>query len=522
MADTSPPPSPGPGPSSADADERARVLDRARARVGVVLAPVSLLAVLAIPLPGLDPAAHRLAAIAVMAVVLWISEAIPLAVTALLIPALAVVFDVAPAKVAFAPFAHPLLFLFIGGFMLAEALALHGIDRRLALRLLASRAVGASPRRVLMAVAVTAFVFSMWINNTATTAMMLPIAVGLCGTLRKQCPAEAEAQTRQRRFEEGMVLCLAYAATLGGVCTPVGTAPNLIAIGSLEKSVGVEIDFLQWMQFGVPVGLAALALLLALAWVRWPPAIERVEGLTDSVRSELQRLGPTSPAERRTVAIFAVAVGGWLVPSCLRLIAGAESQAATWAKQALPEGVVALLAAALLFVVPGGGAGDRREPLMKWSDAVRIDWGTVLLMGGGLALGNLAIETGLADAIGREVDAWMGDEPVEFALLVVVAALVLYLTELVSNTATTNMMVPVVIPIAARAGFDPVPVVLTATLAASFAFMLPVSTPPNAIVYGSGLVRMRAMIRFGFVMDLLGLLLLIAAGWWLLPAVRFW
>src|SRR5690606_22863286 len=186
-----------------------------------------------VPMPGLSPEAHRLTAIVGMTVVLWISEAIPLAVSALLAPALAVLFDVAPAKQAFAPFAHPLIFLFLGGFMLAQALAVQGFDRRAALWLLSRELLRGSPTRAMIAVATTAFAFSMWINNTATTAMMIPIAVGLCTSIRKLCPDDPEIRDRQRRYEEGMLITLAYAASLGGICTPIGTAPNMIAIGHL-------------------------------------------------------------------------------------------------------------------------------------------------------------------------------------------------------------------------------------------------------------------------------------------------
>lgn len=546
---TTPPDQRGPTPRTSEAEAR---FDRIRASVGAVLAPIVLLGLLITPMPGLSPEAQRLTAIAAMTVVLWISEAIPLAVTAILAPSLAVVFDVAPAKQVFAPFAHPLIFLFIGGFILAEALSVHGFDRRAALWLLTRKFVRGSPGRALLVVAGTAFGFSMWINNTATTAMMCPIAVGLCASIRKLCPDDPAVQARQRRFEEGMLITLAYAASIGGLCTPIGTAPNMIAIAELDRATGVHFDFLRWMAFALPIGVVALIGMVALARHRWPPALEHVEGLTRSVQRDLDALGPLSPAEARATTVFGLAIVGWLTPSLLRLGLGDEAIATEWARRSLPEGVVAVLAASLLFVIPASNryppgpkdgarkhkfpAGDgnsgaesgsqtqptRWEPLMTWARAGAIDWGTVLLLGGGLALGGLTVETGLAAAIGAQVDAGLGDNGSPLLLLCVVTALVIYMTELVSNTATVNMLLPVVIPLAARSGTDPVPVVLTATLAASFAFMLPVSTPPNAIVYGSGLVRLPTMVRFGARLDVLGLLLLVAAGAWFLPAIRFW
>lgn len=480
----------------------------------MVTAPLSAVIVMLLPLASLSTEAHRLLAIGLATVILWITEAIPLAMAALLAPALVVLFDVAPAKLAFAGFGHPLIFLFLGGFMLAEALSCQGFDRRAALWLLARNVVGGSPTRALIGVAVVAFGFSMWINNTATTAMMLPIAVGLCASIRRLCPDDPNVLARQGRFEEGMLLCLAYAASLGGVCTPIGTAPNMIAIGQLEQA-GVHIDFLAWMSFAFPLGVAALIVMLLLARLRWPPALARMTGLTDSVRKDLDALGPTRTGEWRAVLVFGLAIVGWLLPSLFRLALGEQAAATQWADRALPEGVVALVAAAALFLIPSGapaGPGGRAPALLDWSRMANVDWGTLFLLGGGLALGELTVSTGLADALGAQVEGRFGGEASGLVLIVVMTTITIYATELISNTAMTNIMVPVVIPMATRLGLDPVPVTICVTLAASFAFMLPVSTPPNALAYGTGLVRMPTMIRFGAWMDLAGLALLIVLG----------
>lgn len=493
--------------------EHEQRFDRIRARVGIVAAPLAAAAVWAAPL-GLDQPAHRLLAIGVATVIFWITEAIPLAMAALLAPALAVAFDVVPAKLAFAAFGHPLIFMFLGGFMLAEALAQQGFDRRAALWLLARPWIRGSPSRALVGVASVAFGFSMWINNTATTAMMLPIAIGLCASIRRLCPDDPAVLERQRRFEEGMLICLAYASSLGGVCTPIGTAPNMIAIGQLERA-GIHIDFLRWMSFGVPVGVASLIAMLILARIWWPPALERLAGLTDSVRADLDALGPTRLGERRVVLVFGLAIAGWLTPSLVRLFAGEGAELSQWADRALPEGVVALLAATLLFVIPSGEPlmpAAKRPTLLDWSRMNGVDWGTLFLLGGGLALGDMTIETGLADALGSAVEGRFGGSASAFVLLAVMTTITLYATELISNTAMTNMMVPIVIPLALRLGVDPVPVTVCVTLAASFAFMLPVSTPPNALAYGTGLVRMPTMIRFGAWMDLAGLVILLGLG----------
>ncbi len=463
-----------------------------------------------------------------MTVVLWISEAIPLAVTALLAPALAVLFDVAPAKQVFGPFAHPLIFMFIGGFMLAEALAVHGVDRRAALWLLTRNFVRGSPTRALVVVAWTTFGFSMWINNTATTAMMCPIAIGLCEAIRKLCPTDAAAQSKQRRFEEGMMLVIAYSASIGGVCTPIGTAPNMIAIAELDRVTGLHFDFARWMAFALPIGIAAQIAMLVLTVRRCPPPLERATGLTDSVRRDLAALGNIRSAERRAMIVFGLAIAGWLAPSALRLGLGDDAPATVWAERSLAESTVALLAACLLFVVPASHresarpAGGGFAPLLTWDRAAQIDWGTVFLLGSGLALGDLAVATGLADAIGTTLENLLGGGASSLLVLFVITAVTIYVTELVSNTATINMLMPVVIPLAIHTHVDAVPVVVTAAMAASFAFMLPVSTPPNAIVYGTGRVRLPTMVRVGARLNLVCLAILVAAGAWLLPAIRFW
>jgi sodium-dependent dicarboxylate transporter 2/3/5 len=512
------------GPArSSEAEVR---FDRIRARTGAVLAPLVLLGLLMTPMPGLSTPAHRLAAIAAMTVVLWISEAIPLAVAALLAPALAVLLGVAPAAQVFAPFAHPLIFMFIGGFMLAEALAVHGVDRRAALWLLTRNFVRGSPTRALVVVAWTTFGFSMWINNTATAAMMCPIAIGLCEGIRKLCPTDPAAQAKQRRFEEGMLLMVAYSASIGGVCTPIGTAPNMIAIAELDRVTGLHFDFMRWMVFALPIGIAAQVGMLVLSVRRWPPAIKHAAGLTESVQRDLAALGPVRPAEYRAMAVFGLAILGWLSPSVLRLGLGEDALATGWAERSLSESIVALLAASLLFIIPAADTQSEpqraRQPLLSWERATRIDWGTVFLLGSGLALGDLAIDTGLADAIGNTLENLLGAGASPLLMLFAITTVTIYMTELVSNTATINMLLPVVIPLATRTGGDPVPVVITAAIAASFAFMLPVSTPPNAIVYGTGRVRLPTMVRFGARLNVVCLALLLAAGTWLIPAMRFW
>ncbi|HET6582564.1 MAG TPA: DASS family sodium-coupled anion symporter [Nannocystaceae bacterium] len=510
----------------AEAISAAEARFEARRRVvGLVLAPIVFTLLLVLPLPSLSRPAHALAAVAAAVVVLWITEAIPLAVAALLGPALAVLLDVAPADAAFAPIADPLIFLFLGGFLLAEGLARQGVDRRVALWLIARPVVKGSPARALIALSVISFGFSMWISNTATTAMLLPVALGLHATMREVVGTEPERRRALDRYGGGLCIMVAYSASIGGTATPIGTGPNVLAIGMLEGRLGEHFDFARWMVFALPTAITMLAIASAIAVRRFPAPVKRLAGLAAEVERQLAALGPVTPAERRAVGIFALAIAAWLAPSILQLALGPAHPATTWAHAHLDEGVVAIACASLLFVLPSGmppaNAGDRPPRLLAWEQTRNLDWGTLLLLGGGLALGRLTFETGLAEAIGRGVLDFAGPlarEPI--GLMLAATALVLVLTEVTSNTAVTSMMLPVLIGIAQAAGIDPVPVALLATLAASFAFMLPVSTPPNAMAYGTRLVKIDQMLGFGIRLDLAGLALLAIVGVLLLPLVR--
>ncbi|MCB9570210.1 MAG: DASS family sodium-coupled anion symporter [Myxococcales bacterium] len=497
-------------------EDRRRRADALRRRLGLVLAPLVFAGLLAAPL-GLEAPAHRLAAIVALAVVLWVTEAIPLAVTALFAPALAVLMGVSPASQALAPIASPLIFLFLGGFFIARALSIQGMDRRAALWILSRPRLAGSPSRALVAIAFVSFVGSMWISNTATTAMLLPVAIGLIAAIDRFVPRDQEEiHEKIRRFGSGMVLAIAYASSLGGLATPIGTAPNVITLDLLERQAGIRLDFFEWMSFALPVGLVCLVGLLVWIQARFPPPLKKIEGLTAAVEGQLRELGPLRPGELRALVVFAFAVVGWLLPSILKLALGADDPRTAWAATSLDEGVVAILAATILFVTPdGGGEG---KAVLPWDEAVKIDWGTLYLLGGGLALGKMMFDTGLAAALARgalDLAGPIASSP--FGLLALATFLMTYLTEIASNTATTSMMIPVLLAIAHELGIDPLPMALCVTLAASNAFMLPVSTPPNAIVYGSGHIRLGEMIRTGFLLDVFGFLVLLACGALLLP-----
>jgi solute carrier family 13 (sodium-dependent dicarboxylate transporter), member 2/3/5 len=486
--------------------------NRRRRTAGLVLAPVVLVGVLLAPTPGLSPEAHRLAAVMLTVVLLWITEALPMAVTAILGPMLAIVLQVAPARSALAPFADPIIFLFIGSFMLAEAMFVHGVDRRIAFTALSSRLVGTSATRILIAYGAVSTFISMWISNTATTAMMFPIGLSIVSHLARG----AEDAKGVRHFALSMMLMTAFGASVGGMGTPVGTPPNLIGIGMIERVTGQHIDFFSWMLLGVPLVLLLFAFLALSLGVSGGRGLEVGEGSAVIVREELRKLGPMSKGQRNVLVAFGVTVLLWTLPGFLAI---AGLQASAFSKQyqtAVPESVAAMLGAFLLFLLPLNWR--KRQFTLTWEQASRIDWGIVLLYGGGLALGDLAFSTGLARWLGDSLTAWLPSHSAA-TLTIVFAGLAILLSEATSNTASANMIVPVAVAVAQAAGVNPLQPALAATLGASMGFMMPISTAPNAIVYSSGHVPITAMMRHGLLLDVVGFALISALVLGLSPLI---
>ncbi len=480
-----------------------------RRRAGLVLAPAAFAAIWVASL-DVTPEAHRLAAVLTAVGVLWVTEAIPMGMTAFLGVAATVVLRVAPAAEAFAPFADPLIFLFIGTFMLARAIFFHGLDRRFAFAILGLRGVGQHPGRVLVAYAFVACTMSMWISNTATTAMMFPIGVSVLGVL------EARGQVSPA-YGTVLLLSTAFAASIGGMATPVGTPPNLIGLGFIRRATGVEVPFFTWMALGLPVTALMFAWAMFNLWRGGVPRRAAMAGVRELIAAERAALGPWTRGQVNTLVAFACTVTLWVLPGIVALVGGVEHPWYRWLNAAFPEGVVALLGAGLLFVLPTNLA--QHEFTLEWREAVQIEWWIVFLYGGGLALGTLAFKTGLAEAMGQSLTAWLGVRS-GFALLALSAVMATLLSETTSNTAAANMVVPVVIAFARSAGLDPVVPAIGATMAASLGFILPVSTPTNAIVYGSGRIPLTAMMRHGFLLDIGGVIAVIVVvgllGPWIL------
>ena len=459
---------------------------------------------------GLSPGAHRLGAVLAAVVVLWVTEALPLPVTALLGATACVALQVAPAKEVFAPFADPLMFLFIGAFILARAIFLHGLDRRLAYAVLSLPWVGARPHRILLAFGGVTALISGWISNTATTAMMFGIGLSILAAIR----IPGAGKTIDPRYATGLMLMTSFAASVGGLTTPVGTPPNVIGLGFIRTLVGVEISFFRWMMIGVPVVLVLFTFLYLYLNAVSSAGVRELATGAELIRRERKKLGPWTRGQRSVAIAFSITVGLWIIPGIVAIAAGERSAGYQELNRSVPEGVAALIGAVLLFVLPG----DRGRAI-TWEDAVQIDWGVVLLYGGGFALGVLSFQTGLAEAIGRGLTGLL---PIHgsFGMLVASVLVAVILSETTSNTAAANMVVPVVISIARTAGLDPLEPALGATMAASLGFMLPVSTPCNAIVYGSGYIPLTRMIRHGLALDLAGIVIIVVLVRLLVPLLR--
>lgn len=452
----------------------------------VVFVMLAALGVTLLPLPLSQPA-HRTLVILVVAAGLWVTEAVPVAAAALAIPVLGITLGVTDAKGAFAGFGDPIVFLFFGTFLLTEAASTHGMNARLARAVLGSRWVSERPGRLLWAVAILGCGLSAWMNNTATTAMLLPLAL-------------TATRFASPRLLTGILLMTAYAPSLGGLATPVGTAPNLIGLRLLEQVTHTRPSFAQWCAVYAP--LAILFTLLTALWLRWcagreasPPAL--AEQHVDRIPR------PWSLAERTLLPVFVAVILLWITPGIL----GATSQSgAAWLKSwqvRLPEPAVPLIGALMLFFLPAGTSTGAR--ILDAGVFRRIDWSTIMLFGGGLSLGAMMFESGLARSIGEGLFAVL---PSHSPLGIVFAAtlMAVVISELTSNTASAALVVPVVIALATAAGMDPVKPALAATVGCSFGFMLPVSTPPNALVYATGRVPMRTMMARGLALDIAGVL----------------
>jgi len=439
-----------------------------------ILAGLSALLITQIIPWGLDEKQTRLCGIIALSLVFLVAEPVPLPVTMLLASALCVLLGVAEVSEVFSPYADPIIFLFLGAFALGVAIQRSGLDVRIAYTVLK----GNKNQKVMLALPLFVCAFlSMWMSNTAAAAIIIPLGLSLFKS----------ASTKIRR---ALVLGVAYAASIGGIATPIGTPPNLVGQAYLVKMGYNKMTFGEWLLLFLPL---SLILCTGLSFLTYIWAGREHEKNSRHLLPD-HTLGALTTQEKSVIAVFAFMLIGWLMPGLIVPKNGGLSLLTRFS-----EAAVSVLGMVLLFIMPSTILPYR--PLMSWKDAKDIDFGTLILFGGGLSLGSLVIKTGLGQEVGHTlVNITNISGQSALVLISVVSAIVL--TELVSNTAAANMVIPVVFSMAVDIGLDPTPAVVSASIAASMAFMLPVSTPPNAIAYGTGLVKVTEMLKRGVMLDL--------------------
>lgn len=465
-----------------------------RRALGLLLGPVLFALLISFPLAGLPDAAQRTAAVAALMAVFWITEALPIAATSLLPLALFPLLGIGTIGEASAPYANPVIFLFLGGFVLAAGLERSGLHRRLAFTILAL--AGSRRRNLLLGFMVATAAISGGVSNTATVALMLPIAASVLGLV--------DPQGKEGGFGTALMLGLAWAATLGGLMTLIGTPPNALLAGYMMQTHGIAIGFGQWMLLGVPLAAVSVPLGWLLLVRLHPFPGGEVEGGRDLIRREIAALGRFDAPQRLVAAVALVVALAWIFRPLLER-----------AIPSISDTGIAVIGALLLFLIPVGirplrfvvGGGELED----------IPWTVLLLFGGGLSLASAIESSGLARAMGEGMQSFRALPP--WVVMLLVATIVIFLTELTSNTATAATFLPIVGSAAIGMGKDAAFLAVPAALAASCAFMLPVGTPPNAMVFGSGRVTIPQMARAGIWMNLLMIALIGAAVQWLAPVV---
>lgn len=437
----------------------------------------------------------------------WVTEPVPLAATSLLPAAVLPALGVVTAREAVAPYANELVFLFLAGFMIAAALEHWNAHVRVAYALIG--AIGLTARRLVLGVMIATAVISMWISNTATAAMMYPIVLAIGALFGDGIDA--------RRTRTALMLGMAYAASIGGMATLIGTPPNLIFAGAAQELAGESVSFVRFLMVGVPIAVVLLPLCWAmLVFVLFRGNSSLGEGARELLRERHRELGPLRGGEAWTLAVFGATALGWLLRERKEFGAVTIPGLVDLAPR-LTDATVGLIGALVLFVLPGVTRDGQRRPLLTWEEARRIPWDVLLLFGGGLSLATAMESTGLAAWLGQGMTALGGLPPI--AIYLGLALMVLLLSELASNTAIATMAMPIAASLAPAVGQPPLLLMLIAALAASTGFALPVATPPNTIVFGSGQVRVRDMVRAGLLLDAIAIVVVVLVVSALYPIV---
>lgn len=471
-----------------------------RQKIGLWLGPLLFILMLIIPTPaGMEPAAQKMAAIALLMATWWMCESLPIPATSLLPIVLFPMMGIMSTGNAAAPYANHLIYLFMGGFIIALAMQRWNLHRRIAMNIV--KVVGFSPQRLILGFMIATAALSAFVSNTATTVMMMPIGLAIIAHIIEEGKKEGLDETidfSQGNFNFGLNLMLgiAYAASIGGVATLIGTPPNTVLASFLNRTYDFDITFAQWMSFGVPLVVVMLPLCwLWLIKVANPMKLKRVPGGRDLIDAELKKMGSMNAGERWTGLVFFLTAMAWIFRGQISFIFPEPAM--------VTDAAIAMCGALVLFLIPINL--KKNIFVMDWHWATKMPWGVLVLFGGGLALARGFSDTQLAHWIGEQVGL-LQNAPV-LILVIAVAALIIFLTELTSNTATAAMVMPILSAVAIGLGQNPMLLLIPAAIAASCAFMLPVATPPNAIIFGSGYVTIPQMAKSGFGLNILSIVL---------------
>lgn len=451
-------------------------------------------------LAGMSESAYAILSATLWIAIWWVSEAVPIAVTALLPIVLFPLTGALDIATTTASYGHKYIFLYIGGFILAIAIEKWGLHKRIALHII--KLIGTNITMIILGFMIATAFLSMWISNTATSVMMLPIGMSIVSQL-KDNPATAENEGLV--FGKALMLAIAYSASIGGVATLIGTPPNLVFAGYMSEVYDVEINFWQWFQFGIPISL----ILLSISWfyltrVSFKFKEKKFPGGKTEIDALLANLGPMKREEKIVLSVFVLTAFSWITRSFLleAILPGID------------DTIIAISAGIILFTIP---AKEKGKQIINWKEAVKMPWGIILLFGGGMALASGFEITGLAVWFGTQMTLLQA-LPLLLLVLIIVLS-VNFITELTSNLATTAMLLPILAPIALNLNLNPYMLLVATTVAASCAFMLPVATPPNAVVFGSGYLRIPDMVKTGIWMNLISILIVTAMVYFLLPFI---
>tara|TARA_B100000497_G_C7672941_1_gene406208 strand:- start:250 stop:1686 length:1437 start_codon:yes stop_codon:yes gene_type:complete len=465
-------------------------------RIGLILGPLSFLLIqLFIKPEGLSLEGNSVLAITSWIAIWWITEAIPIEVTSLLPIILFPLLGVLGLKETGAAYGHKFIFLFIGGFILAIAIEKWQLHKRIALSIL--RVVGTSLSNIMMGFMLSTAMLSMWISNTATTIMMLPIGMAVISQLK------GKMDLSNSQFGKALMLSIAYSASIGGMATLIGTPPNLIFAGIIQELYDIEITFFEWFSFGIPISLS----LLLICWFYLSRFAFPLKGIVfpggkEIINKQLNELGSMNREEKLVLLVFVVTALSWI----------SRSFFLTQLISTIDDTIIAIIAAVALFIIP---SGEKGKALLDWQDAVKLPWGILILFGGGISIA-IAFETsGLAFWLGNQLSGLAGISM--FLIILITITAVNFLTEITSNLATTAILLPVLATLSMVMGTHPFILLISATLAASCAFMLPVATAPNALVFGSGIIKMKDMITKGIWLNLISIVILTLTIYFLLP-----